>query len=123
MVISLASYSREAARVAEVAREQGSMLVAITDSAASLLALNADEVLFFTHGSPSFFLRLSRASAIAACRPSSGPQGKFGGPAFVQVGRGSAREGRIRKLTSVSRVAIARVPWRGATGFSLPDFC
>ncbi len=65
VVISFAPYSREAARVAEVARAQGARLVAITDSAVSPIALNADEVLLFTHDSPSFFPSLVAASAIA----------------------------------------------------------
>ncbi|MGF6936523.1 DNA-binding MurR/RpiR family transcriptional regulator [Paraburkholderia sp. UCT70] len=65
VVISFAPYSREAARVAEAAKEQGSKLVAITDSAVSPIALSADEVLLFTHDSPSFFPSLVAASAIA----------------------------------------------------------
>lgn len=65
VVISFAPYSREAARVAEAAKEQGSKLVAITDSAVSPIALSADEVLLFTHESPSFFPSLVAASAIA----------------------------------------------------------
>jgi DNA-binding MurR/RpiR family transcriptional regulator len=65
VVISFAPYSREAARVAEAAIEQGSRLIAITDSAVSPIALNADQVLLFTHESPSFFPSLVAASAIA----------------------------------------------------------
>ncbi|TCG05052.1 hypothetical protein BZM27_36565 [Paraburkholderia steynii] len=65
VVISFAPYSREAARVAEAAREQGSKLVAITDGAvAPIAAPGADEVLLFTHDSPSFFPSLVAASAI-----------------------------------------------------------
>ncbi|WP_087644800.1 MurR/RpiR family transcriptional regulator [Caballeronia choica] len=65
VVTSFAPYSTEAVRVAQAAKEQGSKLVAITDSAVSPIALNADCVLLFTHGSPSFFPSLVAASAIA----------------------------------------------------------
>jgi DNA-binding MurR/RpiR family transcriptional regulator len=65
VVVSFAPYSREAARVAEAAKEQGSRLIAITDSAVSPIALNADQVLLFSHESPSFFPSLVAASAIA----------------------------------------------------------
>ncbi|WP_118183348.1 MurR/RpiR family transcriptional regulator [Paraburkholderia phosphatilytica] len=64
VVISFAPYSAEAARVAEAAREKGSRLIAITDSAVSPIALNADKVLIFTHDSPSFFPSLVAAMAI-----------------------------------------------------------
>ena len=65
VVISFAPYSVEAARVAEAALENGSRLVAITDSAVSPIALNADQVLIFSHESPSFFPSLLAATAIA----------------------------------------------------------
>jgi DNA-binding MurR/RpiR family transcriptional regulator len=65
IVISFAPYSMEAARVAEVALEKGSKLIAITDSAVSPIALNADKVLIFSHESPSFFPSLVAATAIA----------------------------------------------------------
>jgi DNA-binding MurR/RpiR family transcriptional regulator len=65
VVVSFAPYSREAARVAEAAKEQGSRLIAITDSAVAPIALNADQVLLFSHESPSFFPSLVAASAIA----------------------------------------------------------
>jgi DNA-binding MurR/RpiR family transcriptional regulator len=65
VVISFAPYSVEAARVAEAALENGSCLVAITDSAVSPIALNADKVLIFSHESPSFFPSLVAATAIA----------------------------------------------------------
>ena len=65
VVVSSAPYSREAVRVAEAAKEQGSGLVAITDSAVSPIALSADQVLLFSHESPSFFPSLVAASAIA----------------------------------------------------------
>jgi DNA-binding MurR/RpiR family transcriptional regulator len=65
IVISFAPYSVEAARVAEAALEKGSKLIAITDSAVSPIALNADKVLIFAHESPSFFPSLVAATAIA----------------------------------------------------------
>jgi DNA-binding MurR/RpiR family transcriptional regulator len=65
IVISFAPYSVEAARVAEAALEKGSNLIAITDSAVSPIALNADKVLIFSHESPSFFPSLVAATAIA----------------------------------------------------------
>lgn len=65
VVVSFAPYSVEAARVAEAALEKGSKLVAITDSAVSPIALNADQVLVFSHESPSFFPSLVAATALA----------------------------------------------------------
>ncbi|HTH62029.1 MAG TPA: MurR/RpiR family transcriptional regulator [Paraburkholderia sp.] len=65
IVVSFAPYSVEAVRVAGTALERGSRLVAITDSAVSPVALNADHVLLFTHDSPSFFPSLVGASALA----------------------------------------------------------
>jgi DNA-binding MurR/RpiR family transcriptional regulator len=65
IVISFAPYSMEAARVAEAALEKGSKLIAITDSAVSPIALNADKVLIFSHESPSFFPSLVAATAIS----------------------------------------------------------
>jgi DNA-binding MurR/RpiR family transcriptional regulator len=65
VVISFAPYSVEAVRVAETALEKGSKLVAITDSAVSPIALNADKLLIFSHESPSFFPSLVAATAIA----------------------------------------------------------
>jgi DNA-binding MurR/RpiR family transcriptional regulator len=65
IVISFAPYSVEAARVAEAALEKGSKLIAITDSAVSPIALNADKVLIFSHESPSFFPSLVAATAIS----------------------------------------------------------
>lgn len=65
IVISFAPYSVEAVRVAEAARENGSRLIAITDSAVSPIALNADKALIFSHDSPSFFPSLVAATALA----------------------------------------------------------
>jgi DNA-binding MurR/RpiR family transcriptional regulator len=65
VIISFAPYSTEAVRVAKVAQEQGSKLIAITDSAVSPIALNADKILLFSHESPSFFPSLVAATAMA----------------------------------------------------------
>ncbi|HEY1610718.1 MAG TPA: MurR/RpiR family transcriptional regulator [Paraburkholderia sp.] len=65
IVVSFAPYSVEAVRVAEAARGRGGQLVAITDSAVSPVALNADQVLLFAHDSPSFFPSLVGATALA----------------------------------------------------------
>jgi DNA-binding MurR/RpiR family transcriptional regulator len=65
IVVSYAPYSVEAARVAQAAHEQGSRLVAITDSAVAPVALNADKVLIFGHDSRSFFPSMIGATAIA----------------------------------------------------------
>ena len=64
IVVSFAPYSVEAVRVAEAALEKGSRIVAITDSAVSPIALNADKVLIFSHDSPSFFPSLVAATAL-----------------------------------------------------------
>ena len=66
IVISFAPYSIEAVRVAEATITRGAQLIAITDSAVSPIALNADQVLLFSHDSPSFFPSLVAASAVAA---------------------------------------------------------
>lgn len=65
VVVSFAPYSVEAVRVAEAAIAQGSKLVALTDSTVSPIALNADQVLLFSHDTPSFFPSLVAANAIA----------------------------------------------------------
>jgi DNA-binding MurR/RpiR family transcriptional regulator len=65
VVISFAPYSAEAVRVAEAAVQQGSRLIALTDSAVSQVALNADHTLIFSHETPSFFPSLVAASALA----------------------------------------------------------
>ena len=65
VVVSFAPYSVEAVRVAQAARERGSRLVAITDSAVAPVALHAQSVLIFTHDSPSFFPSLVAAHALA----------------------------------------------------------
>lgn len=65
VVASFAPYSAEAVRVVQATLERGAKLVAITDSVVSPIALHADEVLLFTHDSPSFFPSLVAACAIA----------------------------------------------------------
>ncbi|UVS99795.1 MurR/RpiR family transcriptional regulator [Burkholderia glumae] len=65
VIVSFAPYSTEATRVANIARERGSRIVAITDSAASPVALAADATLIFGHDSPSFFPSLVAAHAVA----------------------------------------------------------
>jgi DNA-binding MurR/RpiR family transcriptional regulator len=65
IVISFAPYSVEAIRVAEAATAQGSKLIALTDSAVAPIALNADQVLLFSHDTPSFFPSLVAANAMA----------------------------------------------------------
>jgi DNA-binding MurR/RpiR family transcriptional regulator len=65
VVIGFAPYPAEAVRVAKAAHEKGSKLIAITDSAASPLALDADKALIFSHDSPSLFPSLIGATAIA----------------------------------------------------------
>jgi DNA-binding MurR/RpiR family transcriptional regulator len=65
VVVSFAPYSVEALRVAQAAVERGAKLVALTDSAVSPIALNADHTLIFSHESPSFFPSLVAASALS----------------------------------------------------------
>jgi DNA-binding MurR/RpiR family transcriptional regulator len=65
IVVSFAPYSVEAVRVAQAAIERGAKLIALTDSAVSPIALNADHTLIFSHESPSFFPSLVAASALA----------------------------------------------------------
>ncbi|WP_159835360.1 MurR/RpiR family transcriptional regulator [Burkholderia sp. 8Y] len=65
VVVSFAPYSVEAVRVAEAAVDRGAKLIAITDSAVSPIALNADHIMVFAHDSPSFFPSLVAASALA----------------------------------------------------------
>jgi DNA-binding MurR/RpiR family transcriptional regulator len=65
VVVSFAPYSAEAVRVAQATIERGGKLIALTDSAVSPIALNADHTLIFAHDSPSFFPSLVAASALA----------------------------------------------------------
>ncbi|WP_116136388.1 MurR/RpiR family transcriptional regulator [Trinickia diaoshuihuensis] len=65
VVVSFAPYSAEAVRVAQAAIDQGAKLIAVTDSVVSPITLNADEVLLFSHETPSFFPSLLAANAIA----------------------------------------------------------
>ncbi len=65
VVVSFAPYSAEAVRVAEVAKEAGARLIALTDSAVAPIALKADHCLLFSHDSPSFFPSMAAATAVA----------------------------------------------------------
>jgi DNA-binding MurR/RpiR family transcriptional regulator len=64
LVASFSPYSREAIVVAENAKAAGARVVAITDSAASPLALLADVSLLFSVASPSFFPSVAAGVAI-----------------------------------------------------------
>ncbi|WP_321906082.1 MurR/RpiR family transcriptional regulator [Paraburkholderia tropica] len=55
VIVSFAPYSRESLAVAETARRAGAKVVAITDSSASPLALDAHLSTIFSVNSPSFF--------------------------------------------------------------------
>ena len=65
LVVSFAPYSREAIQAAKVARQRGAAIVALSDSAASPIALLADETVLFSTNSPSFFPSIAAAIAIA----------------------------------------------------------
>lgn len=64
VTISFAPYSREALQALEAARAAGAKVLALTDSQASPLALQADVAMLFAAESPSFFPSI--AAAIAA---------------------------------------------------------
>lgn len=64
VVISFAPYSREALLVVEHAHAAGASLIALTDSSASPLALQADVVLPFSVTSPSFFPSVAAGVAL-----------------------------------------------------------
>lgn len=64
VVTSFAPYSREAIAAAEHARAVGAALIALTDSSASPLALQADVVLQFAVASPSFFPSVAAGVAL-----------------------------------------------------------
>ncbi len=65
LVVSFAPYSREAIQAAELASQRGSKIVALSDSAASPIALLADETILFATNSPSFFPSVAAAIAIS----------------------------------------------------------
>lgn len=65
VVTSFAPYSREAIAVAGHARAVGASLIAVTDSSASPLALQADIVLQFAVTSPSFFPSVAAGVALS----------------------------------------------------------
>lgn len=64
VVISFAPYSREALLAAERARAVGASVLALTDSSAAPLALEADVVLPFSVSSPSFFPSVAAGVAL-----------------------------------------------------------
>jgi DNA-binding MurR/RpiR family transcriptional regulator len=64
LVISFQPYSVLAVQVAEAARAAGCRIVALTDSAASPLALLADVTLLFAVDSPSFFPSITAGMAL-----------------------------------------------------------
>jgi DNA-binding MurR/RpiR family transcriptional regulator len=65
VVTSFAPYSREAIAVAAHARAVGASLIAMTDSSASPLALQAEVVLQFAVASPSFFPSVAAGVALS----------------------------------------------------------
>jgi DNA-binding MurR/RpiR family transcriptional regulator len=65
LVISFAPYSHEARIVADAAREAGSRVIALTDSALAPIALAADATLLFAVSSPSFFPSTVAGMAVA----------------------------------------------------------
>ncbi|WP_342312013.1 MurR/RpiR family transcriptional regulator [Burkholderia pyrrocinia] len=64
-VTSFAPYSQEIIRVATAARKGGANILALTDSAAAPIALDADCVLLFSQESPSFFPSVTAGVAVA----------------------------------------------------------
>lgn len=64
VAFGLAPYSRQTIEAVERAREQGSAVIAVTDSELSPLARHADEALLFEPASNSFFHSLVAAHAL-----------------------------------------------------------
>lgn len=64
VIISFAPYSQESRAVVHAAKEQGSRIIAITDSTAAPIALAADETILFSVGSPSFFPSITSGVAV-----------------------------------------------------------
>lgn len=64
-IVSFSPYSREAIAVAQQARQIGCKVLALTDAPSSPLALLADEALFFSTRSPSFFPSIAAAQALS----------------------------------------------------------
>jgi len=64
VAISFAPYSREALMAVAAARQAGAGVIALTDSHASPLALQADAVVLFAAASPSFFPSIAAAVAV-----------------------------------------------------------
>jgi DNA-binding MurR/RpiR family transcriptional regulator len=65
VVISFAPYSREAVVAVQAAKTAGARVIALTDSSASPLALEADVAVLFSATSPSFFPSVAAAVAVA----------------------------------------------------------
>jgi DNA-binding MurR/RpiR family transcriptional regulator len=65
IVASFAPYSRESLVIANHARQVGAALIAITDSSASPLALQANQTLLFAVHSPSFFPSVAAGVALS----------------------------------------------------------
>ena len=65
LAVGFAPYSREVLAAAQLARDAGCRIVALTDSPASPLALQADATLLFSLHSPSFFPSITSAMALS----------------------------------------------------------
>jgi len=65
VVVSFAPYSREALEVMDMATKAGAKIVALTDSSASPLALNASLAALFSVSSPSFFPSVAAGVGLA----------------------------------------------------------
>ena len=64
VVVSFAPYSREALAALRAAKTAGARVIALTDSGASPLALEADVAVLFSAASPSFFPSVAAAVAV-----------------------------------------------------------
>lgn len=64
VAVSFAPYSRECLDVAQLAKQRGAQLVALTDSEASPLARMADHTALFAVDSPSFFPSVAAGMAL-----------------------------------------------------------
>jgi DNA-binding MurR/RpiR family transcriptional regulator len=65
--VSVAPYTRQTVQAAEIARESGAKVVALTDSALSPLAAIADVALLVRTETPSFFHTMTPAFAAVEC--------------------------------------------------------
>ncbi len=64
LVVSFAPYSREVLQVVEAGKRAGCKVIAVTDSDASPLSLQADATLLFSTQSPSFFPSITSGMAL-----------------------------------------------------------